>query len=462
MDQQVKVSKTTKGKPLLILAGHEYIVLRTKGEKTIWRCSKNRQFKCRGLVTTIDKNCSHEVVKGPTIHSHDTNLLKSQAREVKVKMKESGCTTTRNALGEGLVGVDEDTAVTLPRKESLMRMIRRVKSKQINRFPIPKTLNFNIPAEYDDMILFDSGREDPKRIIVLGDRDLANDMNTANLVFADGTFDKAPELFYQLYSFHIPVGNSFPAVIYCLLPDKTKEIYEKVTEIILQICPEFAPSRLLIDFELAVIRAFKSKFPDMDISGCFFHLNQSIIRKLNSIGLKLRYEREVEFQKKVKSLAALSFVPEQQVPDIFEQLVECFDENDDQENELLTYFSTNYIQGIELRHGRRRPPLFNIGLWNHYESALKAEPRTTNCCEGFHNSLNAIFLSPSPSVWALFEGIRKDIAISKFLKAKANTGAPEHRNLKYKQLAEQIANAVQLYDAEPDKLKYLRHLSSLQ
>ena len=457
---EVEIQKTNKGKPLLIYRGHEYLKFRENLNNIYWRCSKNRKFHCRASITTSKTN---EVIRKNDNHSHDTDLIQIEVRKVKgsMKFKAERNNTTRNVLGESLIGIAEEVAANMPQKSSLQRFIRRKKCHIIDGFPVPQSLDFEIPEMYHDVVLHDSGKEDEKRILALGDEELLKELN-AELVLADGTFDKSPELFFQLYSFHVEVGNSYPPVVYFLLPDKTKETYERMIAVILQLCPQFSPLRLLIDFESAVIKAFQQAFPGMQISGCFFHLCQNIIKNAKAIGLKHRYETDFDFKIKVKSLAALAFVPIESVIDVFQQLVDTFDEENELESQLLNYFSTTYIQGIQLRHGRRRNPLFPLEIWNQREAAIEKLPKTTNACEGWHNSLNAIFLSSHPTMWCLFEGIKKDIAIQKLIHARASTGAVESKNSRYKALAGRVSNAAALFDQEDDKLKFLRRLASLQ
>ena len=100
-------------------------------------------------------------------------------------------------------------------------------------------------------------------------------------------------------------------------------------------------------------------------------------RHVNSLGLKKEYESNIEFNLKVKSLMALSFVPPEDVPAVFEQLSTKFPDSEACDK-LLDYFKNTYIQGTA-RNGRVKAPLFKIELWNHYEDGMKCVPKTTNC-----------------------------------------------------------------------------------
>jgi hypothetical protein len=73
--------------------------------------------------------------------------------------------------------------------------------------PNPTTINFDIPEKYSQLVLHDSGVDDPHRILVLGDTELLVKLNK-DTIYGDGTFDKVPNTSYQLYTWHAKVGNS--------------------------------------------------------------------------------------------------------------------------------------------------------------------------------------------------------------------------------------------------------------
>lgn len=73
--------------------------------------------------------------------------------------------------------------------------------------------------------------------------------------------------------------------------------------------PLYSPKKVNTDFELAAINAVKEEFPEAAVQGCYFHLKQSIIRNLNSNGLKNRYENDVIFAREIRQMAAIAFLP---------------------------------------------------------------------------------------------------------------------------------------------------------
>jgi hypothetical protein len=52
------------------------------------------------------------------------------------------------------------------------------------------------------------------------------------------------------------------------------------------------PQRIMTDFELAAISAFKNAFPDIENKSCMFHLGLSIMKHLGILGLKTIQRRQ--------------------------------------------------------------------------------------------------------------------------------------------------------------------------
>ena len=139
--------------------------------------------------------------------------------------------------------------------------------------------------------------------------------------------------------------------MYFLLPNKTKETYDRMFTAYKQLIP-VEPRKLLLDFERAAHEAFHAVYPNVPTVGCFFHLRQSVQHKVQELGLKLRYEQDMEFNILVKSLTSLAFVPPDEVSGLFEELVEVFPE-EEACDDLLSYYKRTYVQGDIIRHELR-------------------------------------------------------------------------------------------------------------
>ncbi len=83
-------------------------------------------------------------------------------------------------------------------------------------------------------------------------------------------------------------------------------------------------------------------------------------------------------------------------------------------------------------------------------------PKTTNCTEGWHNSLRALFLTSHPSMWALFCGLKKNMSIQILIAINAAIERNDRPKLKYQELAQRLSDKVSKYQDEHNKLKFLR------
>ena len=463
-----EISKSERGGDVLRYEGHDYVIKRKNADGSVsWRCRMVNKFRCRSTITT---NGEHVRIP-PTVHSHDGDPVRSEVKAAQAVMRNaasSSHSTTRTVVAGGLRGLGADAMQRMPQKSSLEDMVRRKRAKICAVAPMPATRNFDIPGEYTDLILFDSGRDDEERIIAIGKWDLVECLSGGEW-FCDGTFQLVPEIFFQLYTIHARVGNNYPPCVYFLLPSKTGAIYRKMLEALKRfLLPHgFCPRKILLDFEMAAMNAFVAEFPQAQISGCFFHLSQSVIRKVGDLGLKRQFDLDKDFQILVKSLPALSFVPLNEVFERFQELGRLFpqgneDEHVDAIDQLLLYFEHTYIRGREIRLGEHREAKFPPRLWNHFQDAEMSAPKTTNCCEGFHAALKSLIQSPKPTIWKFLDHMRNDMAIQSLVLANAQVQNPQAKRPKYVQLASRLSEKVRGYDNEQDKMRFLRAIVNLQ
>src|SRR6185436_7061034 len=140
------------------------------------------------------------------------------------------------------------------------------------------------------------------------------------------------------------------------------------------------------------MNAFEASYPNSVVTGCYFHMTQSVVRKVNEIGMKVDYQNDDEIRVNVRCLSALAFIPPADVVEAFELLAKSFPEHD-HSPELLSFFEHTYVRGRRLR-GRVEAygqPLFGIHLWNQHDAATAGIARTTNSVEGWHHGLQSLF-----------------------------------------------------------------------
>ncbi|XP_026821210.1 uncharacterized protein LOC113559656 [Rhopalosiphum maidis] len=159
---------------------------------------------------------------------------------------------------------------------------------------------------------------------------------------ADGTFKTTPLIFKQLYSLHAEIGNnSLVAGAFILLTRMTEEAYTKCISCLNTLLTRNSTNlNIVVDLELAAINAFTSVYPSCQITACFFHVFQCLWRKIQQEGLQTIYSTDVDFAVNAKMLAALTFLPLQDVVQAFEELVDYLSECI---LPVVDYFEDNFI-----------------------------------------------------------------------------------------------------------------------
>lgn len=245
---------------------------------------------------------------------------------------------------------------------------------------------------YDSYVEEDDADEE-KRIILFSTKRNLEILFKCALWFVDGTFKTAPHIFLQIFTILGLVVRSGPdaedpdtavalPLVYALLPDKAQEHYVTVLEKVKDIAARFRiratlPTKIMSDFEMAIINAVRLVFPAAIIRLCFFHLGQSCYRKVQRVGLQEQYNdaEDRSIKNAVHSLLGLAFVPADRVVDAFVQLDRVAPQA---AGPVFRYFDETYLRGPRGRGARRRAatPRYAVELWNTYDATLADEHRT--------------------------------------------------------------------------------------
>lgn len=452
-------SKTERGGDVLCYEGYEYIRrvdrLGKNGELT-WRCRFHRKYRCLAGLKTL----GNKVIIQPPNHSHMGNILKAKASAVQAGLHEtSSMPDARTSLGEAVLGVKQEVLKQLlPKRQCLKRDIEIMRRKINKNLPLISSLNFSIPDRYTDMVLFDTGTTDVKRILAVGHPEFLTLLSGEMYLGFDMLYD-IPNIPFKLYTIHCKNENLYtPPCIYFLLPDKTKESYTRMIELLKLLVPSANPSTIILTFEIAAIDSFKKEFPSAEVKGCYYYLQQAIIRKVEQLGLWGKFQTDIAFNLIVKSLGALSFVPLDEVLRIFGMLVDTFPD-DDQCNQLLTYFESTYIRGPHVGSRVREarfPPLF----WNtFYDNNNIFE--MNNVVKSFHNSLYCTFRCKQASLWGLLDKLKADIADHRLAVINAAIGLDTLQQSQCAELEKHLLCKMHSYEEEDDKVLYLRTIVNI-
>jgi hypothetical protein len=73
-------------------------------------------------------------------------------------------------------------------------------------------------------------------------------------------------------------------LFYVLMKRKDRSSYNRLFALIKELRPQMDPVSVATDFEMAEFGAIAEAWPNAHIHGCWFHLNQSMHRKVSSLG----------------------------------------------------------------------------------------------------------------------------------------------------------------------------------
>jgi hypothetical protein len=124
----------------------------------------------------------------------------------------------------------------------------------------------------------------------------------------------------------------------------------------------YRPRSFNVDFELSMLNAIRSHFPNAIIHGCYFHYCQAVYRKL--------------------------------ADDYFVEYILQYMSNDDELRELspaidnfADYLTTQWFENASVPQA----------IWNIYDR--DDDDRTNNCCECWHSKWNRSSGAPHPHIW---------------------------------------------------------------
>jgi len=234
-------------------------------------------------------------------------------------------------------------------------------------------------------------------------------------VFIDG-YHKVPKPFVQLVTlmgFFPNLKKAIP-VISCLITKKTKDAYQRMFFRMDAIMREefqednkfLNPKVVTIDFELALIGAVESYWPEAQVQGCFVHFIRAQITNLRKLGFSKNENKKRNYQL-ITLISLLAFIDSSKIKNLFYS-IKILSYFEDYES-YFTYFENTWLNGN-----------FPIGMWNSFNKLLKKTEyceklkHSNNTIESFHSLLNFILQKSAHPTMMEFAEAMKDIeAISK-------------------------------------------------
>ena len=200
-----------------------------------------------------------------------------------------------------------------------------------------------------NILIFDSGVGDQERIFIFGTQQELQLSGQSDDWYADGTFKVCPEIFYKVYTIHAQVNGQILPCLFALLPNKQQATYNRFFREVRNLIPNFGngPTSILVDFEKAAINALTAQIPQTDVSGCFYHLSSNVWKHIQEYGLQVQYNNDANFALHMRMIAALAFVPPNDVIASFDLLVAEIRQNfNGVADDLLEYFEDTYSEEI--------------------------------------------------------------------------------------------------------------------
>jgi hypothetical protein len=429
---------------------------------TQWRCAARG---CGGRVRVEPDGVS----SCPTAHhNHLPDSLDSAVRAVKTGLKrkaaeEGASASTRSIVGSVLASRSDTVLAALPARRSLLRATRRTKRGKGVLPAEPSSSDWDVPDVYrslngETFLFCDFWVGNEHRVQGWATPGMLAGLEMSEGVYVDATFKAAPSQSYQLWVLHAVLrGYTIPCAFF-IMDSKKEACYRACLRALTQLLHRWNPTWAMMDFELAEASAFASIFPACSVLKCWFHLRQSIQRKVQELGLVSLVGRDEEAAMLVKQLACFSFLPPGDVEERWDEWVTSLGEvGDGPLQPLFDYFQKNYVLGAMSGLRRRRPPLFPPPSWNHYLTACNGGFKTNNAAEAWNKAFTGM-LSKHKSTWELLDCLQKEAGLSRLDLAAVMGGRdPPKRSKKYVEVGKRLQNLCLHYNDYPTLTDFLRY-----
>ena len=381
-----------------------------------YECEKRRGNGTRISECKAKIKVKNDVVVGTLHeHTHASDATQCEVLQVRHNIKKRALETEetpQQILGREMQNLSEAASVQMIPIPHLRRHIRKQRQANHAQHPLPTDRStIELPDEYkklssgENFLLFDSGVADKNRIFIFGTDQSSSLLEQSSHWFMDGTFSIVPEIFFQLYTVHALISGDVIACLYCLLPNKTTETYRRLFMKLKELMPAARPISAMLDFEQSAMNVISECYEGIHIQGCFYHLTQSLYRKVQALGYQTKYADDADFAMMVRMIGALAFVPIADIADVFEELRE-HTENINEMQQLLDYFEDNYIGRVRRRG--RVVPLYEPHIWNIHNRVENELPRTNNSVEGWHRKMQAAVAADHPNIWRFINVLKRE------------------------------------------------------
>ncbi|KAG5678333.1 hypothetical protein PVAND_008018 [Polypedilum vanderplanki] len=201
----------------------------------------------------------------------------------------------------------------------------------------------------------------------------------STMAFIDATYNYFPSIFYQLLIIHFEVQKHAFATIMVFMTRKTFEAYDDILRFLK--ARGVLLTSVMTDFEIALRKAIKENYPEVNLFGCQFHFGQAILRYVQVNKIKQNMGL-------IRKLSSLAFLPSHLIKDTYYELKSQYSDND-----FIILF--RYME----RQWIKKPSLISV---------YGCEHNTNNISEAFNSYLKnyeGIFVNftKNMNAWVVFD-----------------------------------------------------------
>ncbi|CAF4091569.1 unnamed protein product, partial [Rotaria sordida] len=374
----------------------------------------------RGCGVYIHTSVTDELLSISGDHNHSANPDQIEVKLLRDKMKErilAETTSITKIYDEEIAKANLSKSATAI-FQLLWNIVRSnmSKARRKNTPVIPSSVMFDIPELYQQTlagkqflpidVFLKRGKD---RILVFSSDQQLKILFESDTIFMDGTFDIVPAHFKQVYLIHAhKFGQGLP-VTFCLLPNKRgktyTELFERLKEQACLMGTQFNPKCIITDYEPGLMPVVEQEFPVAIHSGCMFHFNQSIHRKITELGLANDYLHNETIRDQCRQLMALSIMPIDEVEREFQRVQSITSSS---LGDLLLYFKNQWVHGVVPIH-----------MWNFHD----ANHRTNNTSEAYNLRFATRLSKKHPNIWSFIQLIQSEHVRFEHISIQLDAGA---------------------------------------
>ena len=391
-----------RGKPKVSSQGYVYVFRRETLTGSSYRCETRT---CPGSICIMDGRLFN--IRD---HTHQPCYTNAGVQLLKEKIKNRALETTEKpneTINKYMIGENQYLAGEMPPYRQIVDGITAVRRRK--GIIIPKNKNkldeeFKFSKNNQNFLFFDNEDTAGHRILIYATYANLIHLSHTQLIVCDGTFFACPAPYTQIYTLMGYIRGKCYPLVYVLMETRTKESYQMLFNA-LKTHINAVDINFVVDFEDAPISVISLLFPNSKITGCFFHFSQCIWRWIQRNGGKTLYETNKEVNFCMRLVMALAFVPNNKMKSEYEKLLNYFLNTNANTLvvELCLWFDNNFIKNSVYAFERNETIHY---IFSVHHNTIKGLPRTQNCLEGWHRSLNKRFENKAPSFFNFFKELQ--------------------------------------------------------